>query len=325
MCAITYRGKQYSRNADETVLDTLLRNGVNVPYSCRAGACQTCMLHCLNGNVPERAQNELKPALKKLNYFLACQCQPEEDLEVALPDDEDVYVSARLIEKQQLSPTVWRFLLETAVPMFYHAGQFVNLKHESGWVRSYSLASLPAEDNYLELQVRRMPEGQMSHWLIDAFNEGMHIELEGPNGHCIYTDGQPDKPMLMVGTGTGLAPLIGIVRDALHQQHAGPIYLYHGARSQDEIYLHDRLTLMSEEHDNLHYYACVSGDDVGEDMLAGRAADIAMQHHPDLKGYRLFLCGSPDMVREMRKNAFLAGAAMPDISADAFTTPEHAS
>ena len=320
---ITYQGKAYSALPDETVLDTLRRNAIQVPFSCCAGACQTCMLHCQKGEVTERSQKELKPALKKLNYFLACQCQPEQDIEVALPDDEDVYVSARLVEKQQLSPTVWRFQLETAVPMFYHAGQFVNLKNEAGWVRSYSLASLPTEDEHLELQVRRMPEGQMSHWMIDEFDVGMHIELEGPNGHCIYTDGELEKPILMVGTGTGLAPLIGILRDALHQGHSGPIYLYHGARSSDEIYLHDTLTELAQQYDNVHYHACVSGDDVDDDMEAGRAADIAMQYHPDLKGYRLFLCGAPEMVREMRKNAFLAGAAMPDISADAFTAPEH--
>ena len=322
---IIYQGKAYLGEVDETVLDTLRRNGIQVPFSCRAGSCQTCMLHCQKGEVTERSQKDLKPALKKLNYFLACQCQPEQDIEVTLPDDEDVYVSARCVEKQQLSPTVWRFRLETAVPMFYHAGQFVNLKNEAGWLRSYSLASLPAEDEHLEIQVRRMPEGQMSHWLIDEFDVGMHIDLEGPNGHCIYTDGEPVKPILMVGTGTGLAPLIGILRDALHQKHTGPINLYHGVRTAEELYLHDNLNALAKQYSNFHYHACVSGEEVVDGINAGRAADIAMRAYPDLKGYRLFLCGAPAMVREMRKNAFLAGASMPDISADAFTEPEHLS
>ena len=120
---ITYQGKDYPAQDDETVLDTLRRNGVAVPFSCRAGSCHTCMLHCQSGDAPERSQKDLKPALKKLNYFLACQCVPEQDMEITLPDDEDVYVSARLFEKKQLSPTVWQFRLETAVPIFYHAGQ----------------------------------------------------------------------------------------------------------------------------------------------------------------------------------------------------------
>ena len=79
---------------------------------------------------------------------------------------------------------------------------------------------------------------------------------------------------------------------------------------------------LAKKYSNVHYHACISGDDVGE-LKAGRAADVAMSDHPDLKGWRLFLCGAPGMVRTMRKNAFLAGASMPDISADAFTAPEH--
>ena len=325
MSSITYQGKVYPSQADETVLDTLRRNTIAVPFSCRAGSCHTCMLRCLKGEVTTQSQKDLKPALKTLNYFLACQCVAEQDIEVSLPDDEDVYISARCVEKQQLSPTVWRFRFDTAVPMFYHSGQFVNLKNEAGWTRSYSLASLPAEDQHLEIQVRRMPEGQMSHWLIDEFDVGMHIELEGPNGHCIYTDGEPEKPILMVGTGTGLAPLIGILRDALHQGHTGQLYFYHGARTQDELYLHNTLEEIAKQHSNVHYHACVSGGDVAAGMKAGRAADLAMQAHPSLKGYRLYLCGAPEMVREMRKNAFMAGASMPEISADAFTASEHSS
>jgi NAD(P)H-flavin reductase/ferredoxin len=323
MPEITYQGKAYPCESDETVLDTLRRHGIEVPYSCCAGSCHTCMLHCLQGDVSERSQADLKPAQKGLKYFLACQCVPEQDLVVALPDDEDVYVSARLVEKAQLSPTVWRLRLETAVPIYYHAGQFLNLKNEAGWVRSYSLASLPAEDESLELQVRCMPEGQMSHWLINDFSVGMHIEIEGPNGHCIYTEGEPERPLLMIGTGTGLAPLIGILRDALHQGHQGQIHLYHGARSADELYLHETLSAIAQQHENVHYHACVSGNGVAEGMQAGRAADIALAEHPDLKGWRLFLCGAPEMVKQTRMKAYLAGAAMPDISADAFTRSEH--
>lgn len=319
MPEITYQGKAYSCQPDESVLDTLRRNSIRVPFSCCAGACQTCMLHCLKGEVTEQSQKELKPAFKSLKYFLACQCVPEQDIEVALPDDEDVYVSARLVEKEQLSPTVWRFRLEAAVPIYYHAGQFLNLKNDAGWVRSYSLASMPAEDELMELQVRRMPDGQMSHWLIDEFSVGMHIEIEGPNGHCIYTDGEAESSILMVGTGTGLAPLTGILRDALHQKHTGPIHLYHGARTEDELYLHESLTAMAQQHSNVHYHACVSGDTAPGGMQAGRAAEIALADHPELKGWKVFLCGAPEMVKQTRMKAYLAGAAMQNISADAFT------
>ena len=323
MPEIIYKGKAYPGEQDETVLDTLCRHDVHVPFSCRAGNCHTCMLHCLEGEVTTASQDNLKPALKLLNYFLPCQCVPTGDLEVDLPDEEDVYVSARLVEKQQLSPSVWRFSLEAAVPVFYHAGQFLNLKNDQGWVRSYSLASLPTEDEAMEIQVKRMPDGEMSHWLIDEFSPGMHIEIEGPHGHCLYTNDSPQRSILCIGTSTGLAPLIGIVRDALHQGHSGDIHLYHGVRTREELYLHESLKDMAAQHDNLHYHACVSGDDAGEGFKHGRASELALEEHPDLKGWQVFLCGAPEMVQKTRMKAYLAGATMNDISADAFTTPEH--
>lgn len=319
MPEITYRDTKYSCLPDETVLDTLLRNGIEVANSCRAGACHTCLMHCLKGRVTDISQQDLKSTQKSLNHFLACQCVPEQDIEVALPDDEDVYISARLVEKQQLSPSVWRFRFETAVPMYYHSGQFVNLKNDAGLVRSYSLASLPTEDEFLEIQVGNVTGGKMSNWLVNNFSIGMHIDIEGPNGHCFYSDG-PDHPVLMIGTGTGLAPLFGILRDALHQGHRGDIHLYHGACCAEELYLHETLTAMAQKHENFHYYGCVSDEDPAEGIKSGYAADIALSAHPALRGWKVFLCGAPDMVKKTGKMAFLSGASMSDISSDAFTS-----
>lgn len=318
MPEITYQGVKYTSKPDESVLDTLLRNDVKVANSCRAGACHICLLHCVQGNVPESAQTGLKPAQQRLNHFLACQCVPEQDLEVASPDDEDLYVSALLVEKQQLSPLVWRFRFETAVPMFYHSGQFVNLKNPNDDIRSYSLSSLPSEDDFLELQVRSVPDGKMSQWLINDFSVGMHLDIEGPNGHCFYSD-DPQQTILMIGTGTGLAPLFGIARDALHQNHSGDIHLYHGAVTMEELYLHEELIAMANSHDNFYYHGCVFAAPQGGDVLSGHAPDIALANHKQLRGWKVFLCGSPEMVQKVSKLAFLSGANMQDISSDAFT------
>lgn len=319
MPEITYQGTKYQSQTDETVLETLLRNGIEVANSCRAGACHICLMHCLDGQVPEASQQDLKPTQKQLNHFLSCQCVPETDIAVALPDDEDIYISARLMEKQQLSPLVWRFRFETAVPMFYHSGQFVNLKNDNGLVRSYSLASLPSEDELLEIQVRNVPDGKMSQWLVNNFSIDMHIDIEGPNGHCFYSD-EAGQPILMVGTGTGLAPLFGIVRDALHQKHSGDIHLYHGANSPEELYLHETLLEMAQKQDNFYYHGCVYNEENTAGITSGHAPDVALADHPALRGWKVFLCGAPEMVQKVSKMAFLAGANMKDISSDAFTS-----
>ncbi|WP_198266552.1 FAD-binding oxidoreductase [sulfur-oxidizing endosymbiont of Gigantopelta aegis] len=319
MAEISYQGVKYAQLQDETVLETLLRNNINVANSCRAGACHICLMHCVKGEVNESAQKDLKPTQKRLNHFLACQCQPEQDIEVALPDDEDVFVSAHLVEKEQLSPMVWRFRFETPVPMFYHAGQFINVKNPASDIRSYSLASLPSEEEFLELQVRNVPDGKMSQWLVNELSVGMHLDIEGPNGHCFYSD-DAEQSILMLGTGTGLAPLYGIVRDALHQQHKGEIHLYHGAVNIEELYLHDALTALAQAHDNLTYHACVHGVEDLEGISSGHAPDIALANHKSLRAWKIFLCGSAEMVQKVSKLAFLSGASMKDILSDPFTS-----
>lgn len=327
MPAITYKGESYQCEPAESVLDALLRHKVDAAFSCRAGSCQTCLMRCLAGEVQAAAQKDLKPALKDLNYFLACQCVPQGDLEIASPTAADVYSEARLTEKTQLSPTVWRLRLIPAQPVLFQAGQFLNVRSPQGWVRSYSLANLPASDQSLELHVRVLPQGKMSHWLTADCRPGDVLEISAAHGHCIYTAGEPQQPLLLVATGTGLAPLVGILRTALAQGHSGPVRLYHGVREAADLYLHKTLQALAAEHANLQYYGCASGAgaaetsgiQAGKDVRQGRAADLAFQHQADLQGSRVYLCGSPEMVKQVRTRAYLAGASMADILVDAFT------
>lgn len=154
--------------------------------------------------------------------------------------------------------------------------------------------------------------------LVNKFSIGMRIDIEGPNGHCFYSDAT-EHPILMVVTGTGLAPLLGIVRDVLHQGHCGAIHLYHGARSSEELCLHDILLDMAQKHANFHYHGCVNNEVNTEGITSGHAAYIALAEHPALKGWKVFLCGAPEMVEKISKLVFLSGANMKDISSDAFT------
>jgi ferredoxin-NADP reductase len=123
---------------------------------------------------------------------------------------------------------------------------------------------------------------------------------------------------LLIGTGSGLAPLYGIARDALHQGHRGLIRLYHGSRAAAGLYLGDDLNHLAAAHPNFHYEPCISGASSvsGRDPVA--ALDRAMRDQPDLSGWRVYLCGNPQMVEAARLATFLAGAASSDILADPF-------
>ena len=94
----------------------------------------------------------------------------------------------------------------------------------------------------------------------ELLREGDTIEVAGPFGNCFYTSGSADASLLLIGTGSGLAPLYGIVTDALYHGHTGPIRLYHGSWKPEGLYLVDRLRQLSAEHPNFVYVPCVDAD-----------------------------------------------------------------
>ncbi|MBV1906138.1 MAG: 2Fe-2S iron-sulfur cluster binding domain-containing protein [Pseudomonadales bacterium] len=325
---ICYQGSKYPHKLGASVLDTLLENGVEIPYSCRAGVCQSCVMRCDTGELPANCQTGLKDTLCSQGYFLACQCKPEEKLSVTLPNDLGMFGHATVVEKTLLSANICGLKLLSFLPLDYHAGQFINLRNAEGCIRSYSLASLPAQQEYLELHIRRHPDGEMSSWLFDEIQPGDLLDLQGPNGQCFYISDNPEQTLLLIGTGTGLAPLLGIVRDALYSGHTGPIYLYHGSGSLEGLYHQEILEQLAKRHENFSYQQCLSAG-IGKQPVPlegllekwpGRADEIAFERHIDLNNTQIYLCGAPAMVKAAQRRAFLAGAELALIHADPFLT-----
>lgn len=319
MARVVFEGVGYACDPAETVLDCLSRHGVATPSSCRSGICQTCMLRAVEGFVPAAAQKGLKETLQQQNFFLACACVPESDLSVALPDAQAApKITARVVEKSQLSPIITRVRLDVADGFAYRPGQFINLARADGLVRSYSLASVPELENFVELHVQSLANGAMSNWVRDGLSYGDSVTLSEPLGGCFYVKGKLEQPLLLVGTGSGLAPLYAVARDALAQGHRGAIWLYHGSSRPDGLYLADELRVLSAKFPNLQYVPCVSRGEPLARIAHGRASDIALREHPDLKGWRVFLCGHAEMVQGAKMAVFMAGASMREIHADAF-------
>lgn len=322
MVNIRFANEKYALEPDETVLECLERTAHEMPFSCRNGVCLTCMMRARAGALPDAAQAGLRESQKQQGYFLPCVCRPDDDLEIESPTDAELFGRATVSEIAHLSASICRLRLRTATPLFYHAGQFINLRRKDGLMRSYSLASLPRIENFLELHIKRLGGGEMSNWIHDDLVVGEAFDIQGPNGDCYYVGGAHDRPLLLIGNGSGLAPLYGIARDALVDGHRGPIYLYHGSRTAKGLYYCDELNALAQDHENFHYRPCLSGDEA-ETRAAlgareGRAEMMAFADHDKLSGWGVYLCGYPPMVQSAKKLAFLAGAALQDILADSF-------
>ncbi len=315
---IEFEGNVYAAREGETVLSCLERHGHAIPSSCRSGVCHSCIMRKTRGGLPASSQRGLKAAHQAQGFFLACQCVPEEDLSIVRAADATGRAIATLVRTERLNHRVLRVFLAPTSSLDYFPGQFVNLVRPDGLVRSFSLASVPALEGELELHVALVPGGQMSGWLHNAAKPGESMTVQGPLGSCFYTPGSPEQPLLLLGTGTGLAPLWGILRDALNQGHSGPIHLFHGAARADDLYLVDDLRNLERATENFHYHPCTRDEDGGRGFTRGSVDDAALGSFPQLKGWRVFLCGNPDLVRQTQRKAFLAGANMGDIHADAF-------
>ena len=278
---------EYECEPGESVLQALLRHGVAVPYSCKKGACLTCLMRCTEGDPGETARAGLKDTLRAQGYFLACQSRPAGDLDLAPAANADLFISAEVAGTAELCAGVRQLLLQPLTPFDYRPGQFVNLRGAGGIVRSYSLASHPGDGDKLELHVRRHKNGAMSDWIFESLRPGQQVEIQGPNGSCFYLPQDRAQPLLLIGTGTGLAPLLGIIRDALSHGHTGPIRLYHGSRSAAGLYMSDTLAALSVRAPDFASVRSVSGKEVRDGLRAGRADDLAFEDIPTLAGWRV--------------------------------------
>lgn len=320
MPVVHYGEREIPVAAGESLLDALLREGCQVPNSCRAGVCQSCLLRAEEGRVPRDAQIGLKESYRVQGYFLACRCHPQGDMRVALPRDMDTRVPAEVVARDLLAGDVLRLRLRPLQGFPYRAGQYVTLWRDATLGRSYSLASVPELDDYLEFHIKVIPSGRFSDWAWQELRVGSRLALQGPNGHCFYAPGSEGQEILLIGAGTGLAPLYGILRDALHAAHRGQIHLFHGAARASGLYLFDELRALAERKANFHYHPSVLYPDDGllSEVDVGHLDQFALTPSPGVAGSRIYLCGDPGLVNALRKRAFLAGASMSEIYVDAF-------
>jgi CDP-4-dehydro-6-deoxyglucose reductase, E3 len=325
---LQFEGKDYPLEAGESVLDCLLRHGQQVNSLCRSGACQSCLLKTSPGSVPAAAQVGLKDAWKQQGYFLACVCRPQGDLAIERCNAAASYHST-VKGITALAPNVIGVQLARPPGFEFRAGQFVQLSRPSdGLMRPYSIASLPSEDE-IELHVALLPNGQMSGWLREAV--GQSVSLCGPFGECFYQEGEPDRPLVLAGTGTGLSPLLGVLRSAAQHGHRAEISLFHGSPQLSGIYLRPELEALTDALPNLRLFGSLlsgSPDQLGTQGLwqveVAPLDQVILSRYPKLAAHRLFVCGQPSVVQLLRKRAYLAGASLSRIHSDAFAAPHSA-
>jgi len=298
--------RRWAVPSGSNLLDALNEAGLNVPYSCRAGSCHACLVRCLDGTPIDAKPEALAVQKREQGWRLACQCSVASDLRVALFDPRNDGLPATVIELDWFAD-VLRLRLRPERPLRYQAGQHLVL-WRSGIARPYSLASVPGEDDLLEFHLDcRLPGAfcDQARQLLpgDVLRLG---ELRG--GALHYDPDWQARPLWLLAAGTGLAPLWGILREALRQGHQGEIRLLHVARTPAGHYLAGALQALEG----------VSVELVLAERLDEALAGLRLASRQTLA----LLCGSPGSVERFARRLFIAGVPRNQVLADVFI--EHA-
>ena len=317
MTILTYETVPYLMNDNESVLNCLLRHDIEHPHSCQSGVCQSCLIKSDPAMVEPSWQEGISDTLKKQGYFLACMAYPKLDIQLENLDSDACNVTAVIISMEKLSPNVVQLKLLTDTLDDWIPGQFLSFITPTNITRSYSIANIPSQDGYIELHIKLYPGGAMSTWIEKNSAINTQIKIRGSFGKCFYYNPQKLKfDMLLVGTGTGLAPLIAIVKSALFQDHDGQITLIHGGLTDQDIYYGSVIEALVAQHDNLHYAPCVLKS---KGCFPENAIDQQMLScliHPATM--RLYVCGPKETTVKLKTKAFIAGVPSGYILSDEF-------
>jgi len=229
------------------------------------------------------------------------------------------------LEKKSDDVMVVKLQLPANDVMQFHAGQYVDFLLRDGDRRSYSMANAPhtlvAGSPAIELHIRHMPGGKFTDHVFGAMKEKEIQRIEGPQG-SFYLREDSNKPIVLLASGTGFAPIKAILE---HMQHKGitrPTRLYWGGRRPGDLYLHDWVQAQLATMPHVTYFPVVS-DALPQDAWTGRTGFVhlaVLQDTPDLSGYEVYACGAPIVVDSARADFTQAGLSNDDFYADAFTS-----
>ena len=204
----------------------------------------------------------------------------------------------------------------------YKPGQYIEFILRDGARRSYSMANAPQADVGVELHIRHMPGGKFTDLVFGSMKEKEILRIEGPFGSFFLREDSA-KPIILLASGTGFAPIKALIEQMLQQGIARPATLYWGGRRPTDLYLDAWVQDKLQSMPNLRYVPVVSDAQLA-DAWTGRTGFVhqaVLQDHADLSLYQVYACGAPVVVDSARRD-FCASADLPEdeFFADAFTS-----
>jgi phenol hydroxylase P5 protein len=305
-------GREVECREDQNILDACLRRGVWLPHACTHGTCATCKVQILEGEVEHNDASAFALMDFERNEGKALICTATPTSDVVLEADVEVEVGVEfhpvddyvgtVVSMDDVARETRRLLIDLDKEMVFNPGQYVQVTLPGQGVnRSWSMANPPGQPKKIELQIRRTPGGLGTDgWVFKDLAVGDTVEITGPYGRFFLRD-KRQEPAILIGGGTGLAPLKAMVRHVLEGAVDHRLYLYQGARTAADLYDVEFFRQLEEKFpDKFTYRPCLSDEDV-EGTARGMVTDVVSADFPTCKGHVAYLCGPPPMVEAALK------------------------
>lgn len=319
-------GTEITCREDQTVLDACLREGIWLPHACTHGTCGTCKAEVLDGEVDfgDASPYALLDSERDEGCALICVAKPRSDLVIEGEVDAEEGVDVHPVRDhrgvvevlEEVAPDVRRLVIALDTPLSFNPGQYVLLDVPGGEQRPYSIASTPADATRIELHVKRTADGLATDgWVFKSLQIGDAVSLSGPYGRFSFRPART-QPILLLGSGTGLAPLKSMVRHIAETGAEHEVVLYHGVSTQADLYDRDWFEALEKEHDWFSYRPALSRDDWNG--RTGRVPALLAEDYPKASGHVAYICGSPEMVNDTMKALMKARLFPRDIYREDF-------
>ena len=324
-------GQQILMDDHEFILDAAIRSGFSMPYGCKNGACGACKGVVLAGEVEhgDHAESALSRTEMERGMALFCCAKPQGDVviecrEVAATKDIQIRTlpcRVEKIDKVSHDVAVLSLKLPATERLQFLAGQYIDIHTKDGKKRSFSIANAPHDGEHIQLHIRHVPGGAFSEYIWSQMKEREIFRFTGPLGSFFLRE-DSDKPIIFLATGTGFAPVKGIIEHAIQKGIKREMILYWGARNLAELYMPELAAQWQADHPNITFIPVLS-EPRPEDNWQGRTGfvhEAVLDDFANLSGWQVYACGAPVMVEAAYKTFVARKLPEDEFFSDAFFT-----
>lgn len=323
--------KEYTVEGGDSLLSTLIEEEIFIPSACGGkGSCGYCKVKVTEGggDILPTELGYVTPEEQKAGIRLSCQLKVKTELKIEIPEElfnvkqfdytvssmEDVTDKIRHLKLQ----------LPENASIDFKPGQYVQIltpvykESDEEVYRAYSIASSPVNRNAIELLIGYVPEGICTTYIHKYLKKNDTLTIVGPFGDFYYRD--TDREMVMVGIGTGMAPLLSILRYMRDHgiQRRGTFYF--GARTRKDLFLTEEIDAISRELKDIEVVYTLSRPtpECNWEGPVGRVNDLLDQRLGDCSELEAYLCGSPLMIDAVMDVFQTKGFPMEHVHYDKF-------